>query len=713
MTCKIGVKMAIILNIGLDLGGDTLKVAYSYADKGRSFYGKVVDNTSPTQLAIPSVAFYRTETKEWLFGYDVDNSGEEDFVTVVKIKDLLSLLKEHATVLEPVKGTDEQQTLATQRNEQRIKESEQITKKNAEYYASKKYFPKFHFPTRKAFLSNFEDMVNESEVFEADETPKMVCQMYFAYVYKLVKAFIVRLQARKNVVVSEIEVGVVRPPKACDAYHDEVARLVKETFGVEPKKELSSTKAISVFASHRNLLRTGDSFLIFDLGEESISVIKGKSGYGGRVTVDGETGHKPPLHLGGADVDAEIAKYLEQSIHARETMGTPSAGEEGHIYEDGLRSKQYLGIGYIKKAKMILSRPLSPSSCFAKGVPVSLIREVRIQRLLTREDMMNCLGMNNNTRLAKMISDYIFEELNMTASKDVNKVFLCGGLAETYGLKEMIEARARREKPNVRFCSFEQEGTTNDGFAIQEYEDAVYASAVGASLASMLNYDLSTVLTYSYGTWLTDNGRKYLRIFVDKGTEIKLAKGQKWKTFPTDLLIGGMGPEREEIYSINITQADLQSMVNGRLYLGEMGSTERRRNELTYGLETKAGGDNGEIRLYYGTRRIRLPYIPNARDNRNRFRAKEGISVNADGLVQPFIANAYELEHNEALNTKVKINFIDEMATIRKNKLSNLANPNHLERSKIEWQTKEYEIDSKYIKIEFSGVEGFTGGVSE
>ena len=106
-------------------------------------------------------------------------------------------------------------------------------------------------------------------------------------------------------------------------------------------------------------------------------------------------------------------------------------------------------------------------------------------------------------------------------------------------------------------------------------------------------------------------------------------------------------------------------------------------------------------------------FIPNARDNRNRFRAKEGISVNADGLVQPFIANAYELEHNEALNTKVKINFIDEMATIRKNKLSNLANPNHLERSKIEWQTKEYEIDSKYIKIEFSGVEGFTGGVSE
>ena len=65
--------MAIILNIGLDLGGDTLKVAYSYTDKGRSFYGKVVDNNSPTQLAIPSVAFYRTEMKEWLFGYELED----------------------------------------------------------------------------------------------------------------------------------------------------------------------------------------------------------------------------------------------------------------------------------------------------------------------------------------------------------------------------------------------------------------------------------------------------------------------------------------------------------------------------------------------------------------------------------------------------------------------------------------------------------------
>ena len=700
MTCKIGVEMAIILNIGLDLGGDTLKVAYSYTDKGRSFYGKVVDNNSPTQLAIPSVAFYRAEEKEWLFGYELDHSGEEDFVTVVKIKDLLSLVKEYSTADDGASG-------------QQTQEGEEITKRNTEFYKSKHYFPKFHFPTRKSLLSNFAEMVNEDEVFEAGETPQQVCEMYFAYVYKLVKSFVLRLQDKKKIEVEAIDVGIVRPPKSSDSYNEELARLVEKTFGVAPKKELSSTKAISVFASHRNLLKPNDNFLIFDLGEESISVIKGKIGYNNRVTVDGETGHKPPIHLGGADVDEAIAAYLEKSINGRETMGTPYEGQEGHIYENGLRSKQYLGIGYIKKAKMILSRPLSPSSCFANGVPVSLIREVRIQRLLTRSDMMKCLGMSDNTRIAKSISDYIFEELEMPASKDVNKVFLCGGLAETYGLKEMIETRARRTKPKIQFCSFEQADAPNDGFAIQEYEDAVYASAVGASLASMLNYDLSTVLTYSYGTWLTDNGRKYLRIFVDKGTEIHLEKGQKWKTFPTDLLIGGMGPEKEEIYSINITQLDLQSMFNGRLYLGELGSTDRRINELTYGLETKAGGNDGEIRLYYGSRRIRLPYIPNPRDNRNRFRAREGISVNADGLVQPFIANAYEMEPKETLNTRVKINFIDEMATRRANKLSNLADPNQLERSKIVWQTKEYEIESKYIKVEFSGVEKFTGGISE
>ena len=91
----------------------------------------------------------------------------------------------------------------------------------------------------------------------------------------------------------------------------------------------------------------------------------------------------------------------------RETLGTPHPGEEGHITEFALDSKQYLLVKEIKKAKMILSRPIGDTKFFENGVPVSLYREVHIQRLLTRAQFSDCIGITNESGVAK-VQPFIF-----------------------------------------------------------------------------------------------------------------------------------------------------------------------------------------------------------------------------------------------------------------------------------------------------------------
>ena len=66
--------MAVGLNIALDLGSDTLKVAYAYDSAGGVHYGKLSRRGLPTEVAIPAIAHYDQTTREWRFGYDVDRS---------------------------------------------------------------------------------------------------------------------------------------------------------------------------------------------------------------------------------------------------------------------------------------------------------------------------------------------------------------------------------------------------------------------------------------------------------------------------------------------------------------------------------------------------------------------------------------------------------------------------------------------------------------
>ena len=83
--------MTVNFCIGLDLGSDTMKIAYAYTADGAERSGKIsCGDTSLT--AIPAVAYFDAENDKWYFGEQVDKAAEESFITVVKIKRLLSLL---------------------------------------------------------------------------------------------------------------------------------------------------------------------------------------------------------------------------------------------------------------------------------------------------------------------------------------------------------------------------------------------------------------------------------------------------------------------------------------------------------------------------------------------------------------------------------------------------------------------------------------------
>ena len=77
------------LNLGIDLGGDTLKIAFAYYDGSEVRCGKLAPSENVLQIAVPALAFYDSQSKKWFFADQLDTRSSESFVTVVKIKSLL------------------------------------------------------------------------------------------------------------------------------------------------------------------------------------------------------------------------------------------------------------------------------------------------------------------------------------------------------------------------------------------------------------------------------------------------------------------------------------------------------------------------------------------------------------------------------------------------------------------------------------------------
>lgn len=600
--------MGKVLNIGLDLGGDTIKIAFAIEGGNSVVYGKFSGNSKLTQIAIPAIGYYDTDKEKWYYGDQIPKQSSS-FLTVVKIKNLITLL---------------------------AKQEDDIWETNKRYYYEGHQFPKFFFPARRKMLDDFDYMVEKGMTFTCERfTPQEVCLEFFDYIKQLIDQ---RRQELNNVWNEDFDsyrIAIVHPSSVGKEYINELSYLIESTIGVKPFKVLNSTKALSMYAFHRGIVGNGESFLVFDMGEEDISVTR--AGFlHNQIFVDGVEGHNEPLALGGIDVDQAIVEYIYDSISERETLGSPSAGKKGHIFERGVYGKQYLLMKDVKKAKVILGKPLREDSVFNEGVPITLSWDLFVQRRFTKEDFKKSIGSQTNSGVAQKICDYIIDEVTRPINHDVKKVMLSGGLAETYSLIDYVKQKLAEEKIKVEIITFDDYCYEGDCFKILSYEDSVFAPAIGGAIVSLKDIVIKTILSLSYATWVYVDRVKCLSIFAERGEII-----DGGREFVEAYTVSDEGTLQEELFSTHITKEDIVAnryngvwkyTQSGWLIIGDDGSRERKHAEKTFALKTVSGSKKAKIVFKHDGRTCRVL-------NNEKVKFEEGISVDPNGVATPIIRN--------------------------------------------------------------------------
>ena len=549
-------------------------------------------------------------TNEWIFG-DKISKQSESFVTVVKIKSLMSLIS--------------------------AKEDESVWEENKNYYYYGHEFPKFYFPVRRKMLDNFDLMVKEGRTFCCtDKTPHDICVDFFRYLKDLVDQRTSELNALFNEEFDGYRIALVYPSSVGEEYVNELDEVIFLTFGYQPFKMLSSTKALTSYAVERGVISNGDDFLVFDMGEEDISVARAGI-FRNQIIVDGNEGHNEPLSIGGIDVDQAIVDNVYNSISERETIGSPSAGQDGHISESGVYSKQYLLMKDIKKAKVILSKELKEDSVFQKGVPITLSWDLCIQRRLTREEFRKSIGVETNEGVAREIVDYILEEVQKPINENVKKIFVSGGLVETFSLLEYLKRVLAEETPNIEVCTFDNSFTSENEFTIKSYEDSVFAPAIGGAIVALKNIVIKTILSLSYATWAYVDGIKCLSIFAERGEAI-----DGGREFVNTYNMSGEGATKEELFSTHITRADVErnkrtglwsyTPKNYGLIIDEEGTARRKKAMKDFALRTVSGGSYSRIYFRYNGRDCKIL-------QGGEVDFEEGIRVDSRGNATPIIRN--------------------------------------------------------------------------
>lgn len=630
------------IHIALDLGSDTIKIAYAYND-GSEHTGKIVDDPL-TMTAIPSVAYYDVEEKKWLFGDDVSSAGDKPFITVVKICDLLRLLQPAATT-------------ATQ-------------KVNRNYYFKKRYFPKFYFPQRNVLTDDMDNTVLMDRAFTAGNTPADICEMFFEYVYGVIKSRL-KILFENSTNVPRIVPCLVYPAFSDGEYVEELKRLVGKAFGEVPTTVMSMAKALCAYAKYSGRMAKNDKSIIFNIGEERISLVK-VTFSGNGISMDGVDGHSEPAFIGGKDIDDAVARYIEGQMSGRETMGRPPSGEEGHLAESALNSKQYLFVKDIKSAKMVLGMPIYESKAFRYGVPISASRDLLIQRYITREEFQRCIGIEGGNGVAQKIVQYIQSELSREINNDVKKIFITGGPVETYGLINYI--RRFIEPLGVKVFTFEKPdesyvGLENDGFNIMSHEDALYAPVLGCAVASLNGLTIDMVLALTYGVRLFrvngNNVIPFFRVLVDKGTHIP-PTGAEYYT-PGDnekngITTGDNSAESADlpIMSMFYSSQDIdhsrgapsvtyvKSGNENLLVVDTENKTMLKKLKSSIGLRMLSGnadgsGGNSRAKYFYNGRPVRII---------NEINLKIGVEIDGEGYARAYAKN--DVRRNGSGTTKIE-----------------------------------------------------------
>ncbi len=553
--------MPIKTVVSIDLGNDTTKIAFSYREKNgfrfKTYIGKIVELNKVIRKNFSSIARYEEETKTWVYANDVNNGFNSTSSTIVKIKELMSLLSKPSGM------------------------SDSVFLNNKDYFYNKKVFPKYYFPetTDRESLNKLE---KSKDTFTANLTPREVCVNYFRYLSLMIKQ---QLDSS-----FDIELCVVYPISSGKTYRSELIRIIEEAFNKKVDYKIDSTRAICAIAYHTNLIDKDDKVLVFEIGDQNISVLKASvNDKDGKVAiyVEGKEGHKDPERIGGNDIDRAISDSLKNVVSKRVLFGTDSSNNEEISV-----GKQYILSENIKMTKKLIS---SQGAGFE--APINIPSEVNISHIYSSEQLAEAIGITGNKGVAKKLLNYIESELKYIGNKDVTKVIIAGGGIETYGLFDYFKKKIEKGKDRyIKVHMIDIDTDDSSYLNITKKDDSTYAAAMGASLAFTEKYDIETVFSLTYGTEVTHTQRNYqtisryvyYEIFIEKGTSI--TTGQRINGMYRFYLGGNknasgvFSPQTRiaycnsalPIYSMNVTQSEINSRKHSGIISYDVPNADRK-----------------------------------------------------------------------------------------------------------------------------------------
>ena len=535
------------ISICIDLGSDALKIVCADRNEsGRERVSKVVDKEyAYSDVAIPAIAYYDKNDSQWRYGYSIGRKNEKSYSTVVKIKDLLSILR-----FDSVSG------------EVSRDEEPEVKKKNEAAYENGHIFPLFEFPITMDRPSNYSKFCESDKYknlrFESENsTPKEVCENFFGYVSEILVAFLKKqFRLRKEDLLNHdrVKYTLICPPKSNKDFVCGYENAFRVGFGLNKDKEvsvLSSAKVLGAMALTDSRTKNDKNALLFDMGEEQISVVKFSAGQDdGSLTVslDGMSGHNLPQKLGGNDIDKAIVEKIEDRIMARNSIGSGHKNSGDGITDYGLKYNDYLFMRSVKAAKALLGER-------EDEVPVNVLRDVEIITNLSREEFKDAIGIKNKgvqkNSAAGKILDYIRTELteHKGVNRDADTIYLSGGAVGTYGLIEAIRDEVKKIDGTKTVKTFRTSFSSDsiEGFEIAGDEVYSYAPAISGALSTLRGVTYKLVLTRSYGMRLYDiktDYTPYFRIIANKGTELcfsqLIERKEKYREEYPRLEVGGV-----------------------------------------------------------------------------------------------------------------------------------------------------------------------------
>ena len=462
-----------MVSVSIDVGADTAKAAYSFIDEnGDYFYGLLLEEGD----GLPSLAYYDEEKEDWIFdSRSINRCAEGSFRYLVKIKDLLNLFHTRA--------------------------------KDGLY--DRNFFKDFYYPPKEneTYLS----AVENDRCFAAKQSPREVCGLFFRFCVERIEQEIKELFG--NV---KIRYVVVYPAHAKKAYIDELVGFVKAATSHKSVYILSAPRAVGVSAKEFDVVKKQKNVLLFNVGEEEISVVKIRFDEK-NICIYSADGHNAPLPIGGRNVDIALTNHLFEKSEKISSFGASDgqSGERGGYY-DQFRMQQG-----VKAGKKIFSNGLSYKR-LGNSVTFSVYREMITTVNMKKEDFVECCE-----SVFLKVWEYVESELVRPDNDDVEAIIFSGGAADSYGLDKYIAEKLHKSSfKKVKFLDFspENEKTGYDDI-LCDSKDTV---PIGAALFGIGKYAFSIITSYSFGTWTkaknSRGGTCYLyNQFIPKGTEIEIS----------------------------------------------------------------------------------------------------------------------------------------------------------------------------------------------